>query len=237
MPPSSRAPDGDVSSDALQPELGTVDRPSLTRISGTVTDTRVRREGLVRAATRLLREKGADFTIQDVANRAGVSRRALYTHFASKEDLMLAVYERALAREAMTRVRSRIEEFRDPLLRLRAYVETLLELAAESGPGGRTLANFQDRLAEGRSRDLERAMTPLFDLLVRLIADVSSKRKLQPGLTVEGAARLMERMVMEAARRRALGAKDALDIPARAIWQFCASAVWRDGGSPSGANR
>ncbi|MGH7898835.1 MAG: TetR/AcrR family transcriptional regulator, partial [Candidatus Binatia bacterium] len=150
----------------------------------------------VTAATQLLQEKGnADFTVQDVVDRSKMSIRTFYKYFATKEDLLVAVYETVVARDAVPRLRKRIAKQRDPLLRLRAYIECLTELTAKTGPAGRTLASFQSRLAETRPADLARAMKPQFDLLVELINDIARSRPLRRDLTVETAARLTHNTV------------------------------------------
>ena len=198
-----------------------------------------RSDRFVRAATKLLQEKGnADFTVQDVVDRSRMSIRTFYKYFASKEDLLVAVYETAVAREAVPRLRKRIEKHKDPLLRLKAYIEGLIELTAKTGPAGRTLTSFENRLAESRPADLARAMKPQFDLLVELIKDTSRTRPLRGDLTVETAARLTHYSVVAAAHGRVLGSEGALDIPARTIWEFCASAMGLDvGSSPSGSRQ
>ena len=54
-------------------------------------------EGILDAAERLL-ERGSQPTIVAVANEAGVSRVTVYAHFATREDLLEAVVERAVQR-------------------------------------------------------------------------------------------------------------------------------------------
>ena len=185
-----------------------------------------RSDRFVAAATRLLQEKGStDFTVQDVVDRSRMSIRTFYKYFASKEDLLVAVYETVIAREAVPRLRKRIEKLRDPMLRLRAYVEGLVELTAKTGPVGRMLINYQNRLAESRPADLATAMKPQFELLVELISDIARTRPLRRDLTVETAARLTHYTVLAAAHSRALGSEGAPDIPARTIWQFCLSGM------------
>jgi len=180
----------------------------------------------VAAAVRLWQEKGnADFTVQDVVDRSKMSIRTFYKYFGSKEDLLVAVYETVIAREAVPRLRKRIEKFKDPLLRLKAYIEGLVELTAKSGPGGRSLVHYQNRLAESRSADLANAMKPQFELLVELISDIARTRPLRRDLTVELAARLTHYTVLSAAHGRVLGSEGAADIPAETIWQFCVSGL------------
>ena len=130
-----------------------------------------------------------------------------------------------VAREAVPRLRKRIEKFKDPLLRLRAYVEGLVELTAKTGPVGRMLIHYQNRLAESRPADLATAMKPQFELLVELISDIARTRPLRRDLTVETAARLTHYTVLAAAHGRALGSEGAADIPAETIWQFCVSGM------------
>jgi AcrR family transcriptional regulator len=185
-----------------------------------------RSDRFVAAATRLLQEKGnTDFTVQDVVDRSKMSIRTFYKYFASKEDLLLAVYETVVAREAVPRLRKRVDKFKDPMLRLRAYVEGLIDLTAKTGPVGQMLIHYQNRLAESRPADLATAMKPQFELLVELISDIARTRPLRRDLTVEIAARLTHYTVLAAAHGRALGSEGAADIPAATIWQFCISGM------------
>jgi hypothetical protein len=131
------------------------------------------------------------------------------------------------------RLRERVEKSRDPLLRLRAYVEGLFELTAETGPVARTMVDYQNRLGESRPADLARAMKPQFDLLVELIADVARTQPLRSDLTIEAAARLTHYTVLSALHGRVLGAEGAADVSPRAIWQFCVSGMGFDAGKGS----
>jgi AcrR family transcriptional regulator len=183
-----------------------------------------RSDRFVDVAVKLWQQKGnADFTVQDVVDRSKMSIRTFYKYFGSKEDLLLAVYETVIAREAVPRLRKRIDKFRDPLLRLRAYIEGVIELTANTGPVGRTLVHYQNRLAESRSADLAAAMKPQFELLVELIAEIARTRPLRRDLTVELAARLTHYTVLAAAHGQALGSEGASDVSAETIWQFCVS--------------
>ena len=78
-----------------------------------------RSDRFVAAATELLQEKGStEFYVQDVVERSRMSIRTFYKYFASKEDLLVAVSETVVAREAVPRLRQLIETQKDPLLRL-----------------------------------------------------------------------------------------------------------------------
>jgi AcrR family transcriptional regulator len=197
-----------------------------------------RSDRFVAAATRLLQDKGStDFTVQDVIDRSKMSIRTFYKYFGSKEDLLVAVYQTVVAREAVPRLRERVDKYKDPLLRLKAYVESLVELTANTGPVGRMLVNYQNRLAESRPDDLAMAMRPQFALLVELIGDIARTRPLRRDLTVETAARLTHFTVLAAVHGRALGSEGAADIPARTLWQFCLSGMGIDVQSMSSRSR
>ncbi len=89
------------------------------------------REQLVRdRAARLFRERGYHAaSARDIAGAVGMLPGSLYYHFASKEDLLVAVYEEGVRRisQAVTRA---VAPQRDPWRRLEAacvaHLETLL---------------------------------------------------------------------------------------------------------------
>jgi AcrR family transcriptional regulator len=57
------------------------------------------REALLRASLNLLRESvSGDFTLREVARRAGVSHNAPYRHFRDKDDLLAAIAEEGFDR-------------------------------------------------------------------------------------------------------------------------------------------
>ncbi len=190
-----------------------------------------RSDRFVSAAIKLLQEKGSvDFTVQDVVERSRMSIRTFYKYFASKDDLLVAVYETVVARDTVPRLRECIAKFKEPQLRFRACVEALVELAGtKEVRAARTLTNYGNRLAETRPADLERAMKPQVDLLVELIEDMARTRPLRRDLTVESAARLTNYTLLGAVHDRVRGVQGAAEIPARAIYQFCLSGMGLDG--------
>jgi len=186
-----------------------------------------RSDRFVAAATALLKEQGSpDFTVQDVVERSGMSIRTFYKYFASKEDLLLAVSETVVAREAVPQLRALVDKHRDPLRRLRAFIEGLLDLASgTTKPVARTLTSYQNRLAESRPADLALAMKPQFDLLVELIGDVARTQPLSADLNVEQAAQLTHALVLAVVHDRLLGSDGASEIPPQTIWSFCVSGI------------
>lgn len=100
----------------------------------------VQRERLVFAMLTAAAELGyRDTNVQDVIDRAGVSRPTFYEHFANKEDCFLAAFDTSAAR-----LRSKVdaaasqagESWRD---RLRGSLEALIEFALAEPQTARTL--------------------------------------------------------------------------------------------------
>ncbi len=48
----------------------------------------------------LLAEGDSAFSMQTIANKVGISKGAIYLHFKSKDELLLAVFERQTAESA-----------------------------------------------------------------------------------------------------------------------------------------
>src|SRR4029077_15301946 len=91
---------------------------------------------LTRAAAKVLeRTNGESLTVQEVADEAGQSLRTLYQYFASKDDLLLAVYEEAMRTYARV-VRDAIADLEDPVERLAGGViasARMLEIHHKAG--------------------------------------------------------------------------------------------------------
>ena len=76
---------------------------------------------LIDAALELMSNPDAgDLTVQNVAERAGLSLRAFYHHFPSKDDLLLAVFEEAIQTTARS-LDQEVAASADPLERLRIF--------------------------------------------------------------------------------------------------------------------
>lgn len=88
-----------------------------------------RQSDILEAAWTLLSERGyAGWTLADLAERSGVSRRTLYLHFSSKEEIAAETVAKNLLRSA-----DRIRSFAgtDPVARLKAVVRWLVDRGAE----------------------------------------------------------------------------------------------------------
>jgi AcrR family transcriptional regulator len=141
--------------------------------------------GFVQAAIQLLEETGGlDFTVQDVVDRSKLSLRSFYQTFASKDDLMLALFEEYVATAAAW-MRGVMSEHDDPIEQIRVFLASRW-----SGPLSpevtRALALFSLTLAATRPSELARALEPELSVLLEAVelgiasgqvrSDVGSRR-------------------------------------------------------------
>jgi len=141
--------------------------------------------GFVQAAIKLLEETGGlDFTVQDVVDRSKLSLRSFYQTFASKDDLMLALFEEYVA-TAATWMRGVMSEQDDPIGQIRVFLTSRW-----SGPLSpevtRALSLFSLTLAATRPSELARALEPELTVLLEAVergiasgqvrSDVGSRR-------------------------------------------------------------
>jgi AcrR family transcriptional regulator len=141
--------------------------------------------GFVKAAMELLDETGAlNFTVQDVVDRSKLSLRSFYQTFASKDDLLLALFEEYVATAADWQ-RDRMAKHDDPIEQIRAFL-TSLWVGKLSPEVVRALAVYNMTLSSTRPADLAHALEPqllvLLDAVERGIAtgqvrdDIGSRR-------------------------------------------------------------
>jgi TetR/AcrR family transcriptional regulator, transcriptional repressor of bet genes len=121
--------------------------------------------GFVEAAMELLNATGAlNFTVQDVVDRSKLSLRSFYQTFASKDDLLLALFEECVAGAAEWQ-RGRMAKHDDPIEQIRVFLTS-----PWSGPispeVSRALALYNLTLSATRPSDLKHALEPSLDVLL-----------------------------------------------------------------------
>jgi AcrR family transcriptional regulator len=89
-------------------------------------------------------------TVRDVLAQANLGTRAFYRHFASKDELVLAMFTRAAVEEA-ERLRRRMAPATDPLTAVIAWIDGRLDLAFDR----RISANLQVLSTEAQLRRKE----------------------------------------------------------------------------------
>jgi AcrR family transcriptional regulator len=121
--------------------------------------------GFVQAATELLDETGGlAFTVQDVVDRSKLSLRSFYQTFASKDDLLLALFEECVATAAEWQ-RNRMVKHDDPIEQIRVFL-TSLWTGKLSPEVVRALALYNLTLSATRPSDLAHALEPQVEVLL-----------------------------------------------------------------------
>ena len=106
--------------------------PSPISTSKRAAQGRATRDQLIEVATRLFAERGyEDTSIEAVLSAAGVSRGALYHHFAGKDALFEAVVESVEQRVNIDEWRRRSAAVRDPMEVIRAGALAWIDLAGD----------------------------------------------------------------------------------------------------------
>jgi AcrR family transcriptional regulator len=199
-----------------------------------------RRRLLVECAYDLLAEEGLDsLTIRTVLERSCLARRAFYECFASKDDLVLAVFEETL-HLAASHYGKLIADIADPLSRLRFIVTAIVlgqEYAGDRSEArrdrrGAALSREHMRLAESHPAQLQRALSPLLDLLSRQLADGMAEGSIRHG-DPDRLAILVYNLISTTVHTELLAAEGQIvDLDRRLalseeIWAFCRNAVAR----------
>jgi AcrR family transcriptional regulator len=131
---------------------------------------------IVAAARGLAETTGtAAFTMQQVAEAAGVSLKTIYRYFPGKDDLLLALLEQDCRRGA-TLLEIELGEHGEPAERLEAYVRGIFALLAAGDVAYvAMLVREYLRLSETRHDALRLAVAPLVDPLAAEIAEASRR--------------------------------------------------------------
>jgi AcrR family transcriptional regulator len=124
--------------------------------------------GFVRAAMELLDETGGlAFTVQDVVDRSKLSLRSFYQTFASKDDLLLALFEECVANAAEWQ-RGLMAKHDDPIEQIRVFLTSLWS-GMLSPEVVRALALYDLTLSATRPGDLARALEPQVEVLLEAV--------------------------------------------------------------------
>lgn len=120
------------------------------------------RERIIKIARSLFAERGfADATVEDVLSGAGIARGALYHHFRDKEDLLRAVYQRALE-EVHAKIVAAASQGTEIWGRLRLGREAYLDACTEPTIYRILLIDGPGILSSETRRQIQNSMGPAF---------------------------------------------------------------------------
>jgi AcrR family transcriptional regulator len=195
-----------------------------------------RSDRFLAAATELLSETGGtDFTVQELVLRAGLSLRAFYQHFASKDELVLALFEEAISAYVDT-VRAKVDLVADPVDQLRVCVFDLYDTAEAAVSTGtllpHALALYHQRLAGTQPAEVARALGPQVELVREIIERGVVAGCFRSDIEPGHQATIVSQTLIAVGHMNVLGTHvTGVRVGAEDLWSFC----WAGVGRPSGA--
>jgi AcrR family transcriptional regulator len=190
---------------------------------------------LIRAAAELASERGlAEFSLREVARRAGVSHTAPYHHFADREALLAAMASQGFEELDMALARAQDEVAPDPLPRLEALGVAYVRFALERPQMFRAMfrASSKEPGPEGS------AAGPLGRLLSAVGACLATSPRphadpLQPALVCWSAIHGLTALWLDGPIERDRGPQR--DIEGMAAYVSRVLSRWIASGAPAGA--
>ncbi|HMC40671.1 MAG TPA: TetR/AcrR family transcriptional regulator [Acidimicrobiales bacterium] len=186
-----------------------------------------RSERFIQVATELLYETGSlDFTVQDLVERSQMSLRSFYQHFASKDELLLAVFEEAI-RSYVGTLRVAIEAEPDPVAKLRIYVTSFYG-AGESANrrASAALSRYLLMLTSDDPTELARVLAPQVALLAEIVDLGVAAGRLRRDISPSVLTILVTQTLMSAVEMNLLGTQlTGEPIRAEDVVAFCEAAV------------
>ncbi|MEE2525523.1 TetR/AcrR family transcriptional regulator [Hyphobacterium sp. HN65] len=102
------------------------------------------REKILEACRRKLEEQGADVGMGEIAKAAGVSRQAVYLHFANRAELLVATARHADMAANVDELLSASRGAPDGVSRLLAYLDAWAQLVPQIYPVARALLAMKE---------------------------------------------------------------------------------------------
>jgi TetR/AcrR family transcriptional regulator len=151
----------------------------MDRSVGSAVDEAMRRsQAIITAAVRVIQRSGADFGMRQVADEAGLSLRAVYKHFASKDELLVALVEEVQVVFAHL-LEQRAAAYDDPLEQLGALLYFFSDPRQHTEHEyNAVIARYVVQLSISTPEMLYRARRPVIDVLMRLIDEAMAAGQL-----------------------------------------------------------
>src|ERR1700760_1217841 len=186
-----------------------------------------RGDRFIKTAVEILGETGrTDFTVQEVVARSKTSLRAFYQHFSSKDELLLALFERTIAQSVQI-WRAEIDGL-DSTSALKLVVDRVSQQPESSVQDSlnRALSLYNQHLAETRPVDYARVLSHLHRLIRDIVGQGITEGVFNPGLDVGAAAAIVMQTVMGAQRLHWLGAElNGTPVDTGQLYDFCSRAL------------
>ena len=182
-----------------------------------------RAHSFMSSALAILGDTGrTDFTVLEIVERSKTSLRAFYQHYASKDELLLALVERIMT-DATERWRAQTAELNcdDAVRQLIDWITAPAESTTQDNIN-RGLTYYNDHLMENRPREFAAVLAPLHTLYADILRRGIAEGTFRADLDVDPDAAILMQTVLGALRLRGLG-NDLYGSPVDAghLYRFC----------------
>lgn len=178
---------------------------------------------IVQSARRLIAIKGSAFTTQELVKDAGVALQTFYRYFASKDQLLLAVFEDLIS-EFCVALREQVAGVSDPVERLRLCVTVAVQAqtgAGENAAGPQFITSEHWRLQQTYPEEISVAIAPYRDLIAEEIEEAVRAGSLQTPDPLRDAWHITQ-LVMAVFHHYAFSqSEESEDGVADRLWRFC----------------
>jgi TetR/AcrR family transcriptional regulator len=184
-------------------------------------------ERLVESARELVWDAGGpSFTVSQVVAAAATSLKSFYRCFASKDELLVALFEDDAKRGAEA-LASMVDAAADPLERLRTVVMGLFRFLTVEGrlPYAAALVREHLRLAESHPEQLRGVLDPFVGVFEDAIAAAQAGGTVRAGDARRDARTLFHLVVSHLHAVICHQIEDSPTEVAEELWAFCAAAL------------
>ena len=195
-----------------------------TRAAKLRAEQRVQR--FLESAQELIAEKGTtDFTVQEIVDRSKQSLRSFYQHFDGKHELLLALFEDALATSA-AEIREASAAESDPVEALRVAVELLFRQShPDPGVQRPLFSDFALQLLVKHPAQVATAHLPILMIFTDLIEQATEAGAVVPGKPRRQATLVMQTIMFAAQANGVPADSHASPVTAEEVWQFCLNGI------------
>jgi AcrR family transcriptional regulator len=178
-------------------------------------------------ALELVQESGpGNFTLQALADRANLSLRTFYQHFAGKDELLLALYE-DLTSKYTEAIRDEVEAADDPMGQLEAWCRGVLSRpGASQEVGGRLVLIYNLSLELDNPEAFAKVWEPHRKLLTEILTACSEAGLIRDDLTLAQLTSLLGYTLTSFGQFNALHeGTEGANLTEDVVWSWCRQAV------------